>query len=83
MEAFIIEQAGQIKEAFSYDLPLIDASLHALEEYALATYGDDAVLRPMTREEAADYARLGPEFFKKTPQREQAPDRVVRHIRNS
>ena len=65
MEAFIIEQAGQIKEAFSYERPLIDASLHALEEYTLATYGDDAVLRPMTRHEAADYARLGPEFFKK------------------
>lgn len=37
MEAFIIEQAGQIKEAFTYDRPLIEATLHALEEYARAT----------------------------------------------
>jgi len=65
MEAFIIEQAGQIKEAFSYDRPLIEATRHALEEYARATYGDDAIIRPMTRKEEADFIRFGSEFFRK------------------
>lgn len=64
MEAFIIEKAGQIKEAFSYERPLIEASRHALEEYARATYGDDAICRPMTRKEEAGFHRFGPEFFK-------------------
>lgn len=63
MEAFIIEQAGQIKEAFTYDRPLIEATLHALEEYARATYGDDAIIRPMTRKEEIDFTRFGPEFI--------------------
>ena len=65
MEAFIIEQAGQIKEAFSYDRPLIETTHHALEEYARATYGDDAIIRPMTRKEEADLTRFGSKFFRK------------------
>ena len=65
MEAFIIEQAGQIKEAFSYDRPLIETTRHALEEYARATYGDGAIIRPMTRKEAASFTRFGLEFFRK------------------
>jgi hypothetical protein len=40
----------------------------ALEEYTLATYGNDAVLRPMTRKEAVDYARLGPPLRKRSLQ---------------
>jgi len=91
MEAFIIEQAGQIKEAFSYNerstvgpfaagpniifaqeappaarkRPPIEATRHALEEYARATYGYDAIIRPMTRKEEADFIRFGSEFFRK------------------
>jgi hypothetical protein len=65
MEAFIIEEAGEIKEAFSYDRPLIEASRHALEEYARATYGGDAIIRPMTRKEEADFACSGSEFFRR------------------
>jgi hypothetical protein len=73
MEAFIIEQAGQIKEAFSYDRPLIESSRHALEEYARVTYGDDAIIRPMTRKEEASFTRFGPEFFLKDLTNDQRP----------
>jgi hypothetical protein len=61
MEAFIIEEAGEIKEAFSYDRPLIEASRHALEEYARATYGGDAIIRPMTRKEEGLALLLSPD----------------------
>jgi hypothetical protein len=75
MEAFIIEQAGEIKEAFSYDRPLIEASRHALEEYARTTYGDDAIIRPMTRKETADFARFGSEYFGKDLRNDKRRDR--------
>jgi hypothetical protein len=63
---FIIERGGEIKEAFGYDRSLIEATLHALEEYARFTYGDDAVLRPMTQEEETEFMRHGSEFFNKS-----------------
>ena len=48
MNAFIIEQKGEIKEAFRYERRLIEGSRQALVEYARATYGADAALRLMT-----------------------------------
>ena len=77
MEAFIIEQGGQIREAFSYDRPIIEGTQHALEEYARATYGEGAVLRPMTRKEQEEFTVFGPEFFKKTDNDGKAVSRQI------
>jgi hypothetical protein len=60
MVSFIIEQGGQIKEAFQYERPLINQSYQALEEYARANYGPDAIVRPMTQDEEARYMLYGP-----------------------
>lgn len=63
MQAFIIEQAGEVKEAFAYERPLSEASRQALVEYAKANYGDDAELRNMTAQEQADFVLHGAEYF--------------------
>lgn len=59
MVSFIIEQDGEIKEAFQYERPLISQSYVALEEYARANYGPDAIVRTMTKEEEARYMLHG------------------------
>lgn len=59
MVSFIIEQDGQIKEAFQYERPLLSQSYKALEEYARATYGSDAIVRTMTQDEEACYILQG------------------------
>lgn len=64
----IIEQAGQTREAFSYDRPLMETTNHALLEYARATYGPDAIVRPMSEQEEHDFIRHGPEFFRRVTQ---------------
>jgi hypothetical protein len=63
LNGFVIEQKGEIKEAFSYERPLIEGSQRALVEYALATYSADAALRLMTAQEEADFLLHGAEFF--------------------
>jgi hypothetical protein len=64
MIAFVIEQNGQIKEAFGYEIPLNQASQQALVEYARANYGSDATLRQMTDIEKAMFEKRGRDFFK-------------------
>ena len=65
MTALVIEQAGEIREAFSYERPLMEATCHALLEYARATHGADAIVRPMTEQEEVEFTTHGPEFFRK------------------
>jgi hypothetical protein len=60
MVSFIIEQGGQIKEAFQYERPLLSQSYQALETYAHANYGPDAIVRTMTKDEEASYMLHGP-----------------------
>lgn len=43
MLTLVIEQAGEIREAFSYEVPLNEASHFALGKYARATYGAYAI----------------------------------------
>lgn len=63
MVSFIIEKAGGIREAFQYERPLLSESYKALEEYARATYGADAVVREMTKEEEARFMLHGQAAF--------------------
>jgi hypothetical protein len=53
---FVIENLGEIKEAFSYERSLNEYSQHALLEYARANYGSAALVRPMTATEEDEYA---------------------------
>ena len=64
MVAFIISQGEIIKEVFSYERPLSEASFQALVEYAQANYGADAIVRKMTSTEEANFEQYGAEFFK-------------------
>ncbi|HXI24234.1 MAG TPA: hypothetical protein VNG71_10270 [Pyrinomonadaceae bacterium] len=59
MSAYIIHIGPDLKEAFSYRRPLNEGSVHALGEYAKATYGEEAVLRQMTPDEETEFARAG------------------------
>jgi len=62
MNAFIIEQKDEIKEAFSYERVLNEGTQQALVEYARATYGPDATLRRMTAPEEANSYFTGRSF---------------------
>lgn len=55
MSAFVIEEDGEIKEKFSYEIPLTETTLHSLVAYSQANYGPEAVFRRMTDEETADF----------------------------
>ena len=59
MSAYIIHIGLDLKEAFSYRRLLSEGSVHALGEYAKATYGEHAVLRHMTPDEESEYAHAG------------------------
>ena len=59
MSAYIIHIGLDLKEAFNYRRPLNADSVHALGEYAKATYGDDVVLRHMTPDEESEFASSG------------------------
>lgn len=63
MVSFIIEKAGEIKEAFQYGRPLLMESYKALEEYARANYGADAIVREMTKDEEAEFMLHGRAAF--------------------
>ena len=65
MHAYMIEVDGGVRESFSYDRPLNTQSEKALTEYAVANYGPDAMVRRMTKREAADFMLHGPQFFVK------------------
>ena len=59
MSAFIIEVAGERKEAFAYERPLNEGTGRALLEYARANYGADAELRRMTAHEEHEFKTRG------------------------
>ena len=61
VSAFIIENNGEVKEKFSYEIPFNKATQHSLVAYSQANYGPEAVFRHMTVEEEAQYraASLG------------------------
>jgi len=60
MLTFVIEKDGAIKDAFSYEIPLNEASHFALCQYARANYGSDAMVRDDgSRESAIHGARFG------------------------
>lgn len=59
MSAYIIHIGLDLKEAFNYRRSLNADSVHALGEYAKATYGEHAVLRHMTPDEESEFARTG------------------------
>lgn len=63
MVSFVIEHADEIKEAFQYERPLLSGSYKALEEYARATYGTDAIVREMTKDEEARFMLHGQAAF--------------------
>jgi len=55
VSTFVIEKDGEIKEKFSYEIPLTEATLHSLAVYSHANYGPEAVFRGVTDEETADF----------------------------
>ena len=63
MAGFIIENEQGIKEAFAYDRPFNDNTMHAVTEYATVTYGAAAILRPMSIEEEKAFALYGEGYF--------------------
>lgn len=65
MTALVIEQGGEIREAFNYERPLMETTHHTLLEYARATYGADAKVRLMTEQEEVEFTTQGSEFFRK------------------
>ena len=63
MPGFIIENEHGIKEAFAYERPFNDHTRHAVIQYAIATYGVNARLRPMSVDEEKAYALYGEAYF--------------------
>ena len=55
MPAFIIENHGEVKERFSYEVQFNRATWLSLVAYSQANYGPEAVLRLMTDAEKADF----------------------------
>lgn len=68
MVALIIEASGEVKEAFSYERPLSEASHRAVFEYARANYGPSALVRGMTLQEERDFISHGADYFKSNHQ---------------
>jgi hypothetical protein len=64
MNAFVIEVAGERKEAFAYERPFNEGTMKALVEYAKASYGGNAELRRMSQQEEHEFKTSGIEFFK-------------------
>ena len=54
MSAFIIENHGEVKERFSYEIQFNRATRLSLIAYSQANYGPEAVFRLMTDAEKAD-----------------------------
>ena len=55
MSAFIIENHGEVKERFSYEVQFNRATELSLIAYSQANYGPEAVFRLMTDPEKADF----------------------------
>jgi len=54
VSAFIIENHGEVKERFSYEIRFNRATWLSLVAYSQANYGPEAVFRLMTDAEKAD-----------------------------
>ena len=55
VSAFIIENRGEVKERFSYEVQFNRATWLSLVAYSQANYGPEAVFRHMTDTEKADF----------------------------
>jgi hypothetical protein len=55
VSAFIIENHGEVKERFSYEVQFDRATWLSLVAYSQANYGPEAVFRLMTDAEKADF----------------------------
>ena len=60
VSAFIIENHGEVKERFSYEVQFNRATRLSLVAYSQAKYGAEAVFRLMTDAEKADF--IAPPF---------------------
>ena len=58
MSAFVIEEHGEIKERFSYEILFNRTTQLSLVAYSQANYGPEAVFRLMTDAEKADFLTL-------------------------
>ena len=58
MSEFIIENHGEVKERFSYEVQFNRTTRQSLVAYSQANYGPEAVFRLMTDAEKADF--IGP-----------------------
>ena len=67
MNTFVIEVAGERREAFAYEHPLNEGTVRALVEYAKASYGEDAELRRMSDQEEHEFKTSGINFSKSGP----------------
>ena len=54
MISFAIEQNGELKEAFGYEIPFNEMTRQSIAQYARARYGPDATVRKMHNEERAN-----------------------------
>ena len=55
VSAFIIENHGEVKEKFSYEILFNKTTQQSLVAYSHANYGPEAVFRHMTGEEEAEF----------------------------
>lgn len=51
MFAFVIEENGQIKETFGYEIRFNEKTHQSIVEYARAQYGPDAIVRNLNNQE--------------------------------
>jgi hypothetical protein len=58
VSAFVIENHGEIKERFSYEILFNRTTQLSLVAYSQANYGPEAVFRLMTDGEKADFITL-------------------------
>jgi hypothetical protein len=56
MFAFVIEQDGQIKEAFGYEIRFNEKTHQSIVEYARAQYGPDATVRNLHNPERSQFS---------------------------
>ena len=55
MSAFIIENHGEVKEKFRYEILFNKTTQQSLVAYSHANYGPEAVFRSVTDEESPDF----------------------------
>ena len=63
MVALVIEQSGEIKERFGYEIPFNETTQQSILEYARAHYGSNAIVREMTKAEKANFSPRDRDWF--------------------